>query len=170
MPFKETLHGDSVADDAVAVLLQLRLRATALWRHAVWIRIATLQNTWMVYEYQLPNLNRTWAIHKHNPHPLERMGRVIIEHNFHPGRGPELLNDLYIDGLVQERRNSSKLAMELVLSCTNPSMYRCRKTSYIYISYSREISEDMYHFMCILTYYRSKEYHMRLFQWSHYLI
>ena len=28
-----------------------------------------------------------------------------------------------IDGLVQERRNSSALAMELRLSCTKPSMY-----------------------------------------------
>ena len=30
--------------------------------------------------------------------------------------------DMYIDGLVQERRNSSALAMELRLSCTNPSI------------------------------------------------
>ena len=29
----------------------------------------------------------------------------------------------YIDGLVQERRNSSVLAMELRLSCINPSVY-----------------------------------------------
>ena len=29
-----------------------------------------------------------------------------------------------IDGLVQERRTSSALAMELGLSCTNPSRYR----------------------------------------------
>ena len=29
----------------------------------------------------------------------------------------------YIDGLVQERRNSSALAMELRMSCTNPSIY-----------------------------------------------
>ena len=29
----------------------------------------------------------------------------------------------YIDGLVQERRNSSALAMELRLFCTNPSIY-----------------------------------------------
>ena len=29
---------------------------------------------------------------------------------------------LYFDGLVQERRNSSALAMELRLSCTNPSI------------------------------------------------
>ena len=29
----------------------------------------------------------------------------------------------YIDRLVQERRNSSALAMELRLSCTNPSIY-----------------------------------------------
>ena len=29
----------------------------------------------------------------------------------------------YIDGLVQERRNSSAVAMELRLSCTNPLIY-----------------------------------------------
>ena len=29
----------------------------------------------------------------------------------------------YVDGLVQERRNSSALAMELRLSCSNPLMY-----------------------------------------------
>ena len=29
-----------------------------------------------------------------------------------------------IDGLVQERRNSSALAMELRLSCTKPSIYQ----------------------------------------------
>ena len=31
--------------------------------------------------------------------------------------------DDHIDGLMQERRNSSALAMELHLSCTNPSIY-----------------------------------------------
>ena len=30
---------------------------------------------------------------------------------------------LYVNGLVQERRNSSALAMELRLSCTNPSIW-----------------------------------------------
>ena len=30
---------------------------------------------------------------------------------------------LHTDGLVQERLNSSALAMELRLSCTNPSVY-----------------------------------------------
>ena len=30
----------------------------------------------------------------------------------------------HTDGLVQERRNSSALAMELPLSCANPSIYR----------------------------------------------
>ena len=29
----------------------------------------------------------------------------------------------HIDGLVQEKRNSKALAMELRLSCTNPSIY-----------------------------------------------
>ena len=33
--------------------------------------------------------------------------------------------DLHFDGLVQERRNSSALAMELCLSCINPSIWRC---------------------------------------------
>ena len=32
------------------------------------------------------------------------------------------LADLYMDRLVQERCNSSALAMELRLSCTNPSI------------------------------------------------
>ena len=31
--------------------------------------------------------------------------------------------DKYIDGLVQERRNSSALTMALRLSCTKPSIY-----------------------------------------------
>ena len=31
--------------------------------------------------------------------------------------------DAYIDGLVQERRNSIANALELRLSCTNPSIY-----------------------------------------------
>ena len=31
----------------------------------------------------------------------------------------------HIDGLVQEKRNSSALAMELRLSCTNPSTFQC---------------------------------------------
>ena len=31
--------------------------------------------------------------------------------------------DAYIDGLVQERRNSIATALELRLSCTNPSIY-----------------------------------------------
>ena len=31
--------------------------------------------------------------------------------------------DVYSDGLVQERRNSSAIAMELRLSCTNPSIW-----------------------------------------------
>ena len=30
---------------------------------------------------------------------------------------------VYVDGLVQERRNSIANALELRLSCTNPSMY-----------------------------------------------
>ena len=55
---------------------RLRQHASALWRHAVWIRIVPSHNTWMGYEYSLPNMNRPRAIHKHDPHPLETMGRV----------------------------------------------------------------------------------------------
>ena len=39
-----------------------------------------------------------------------------------PYTGECLVSRLYIDGLVQERRNSSSLAMELHLSCINPSI------------------------------------------------
>ena len=74
--FKETRLGDDVADDAVAMLLPLWLHAAALWRHAVWMRIVTSHNAWMGYEYSLQNWNRPRTIHKHNPHPLEAMGRV----------------------------------------------------------------------------------------------
>ena len=38
------------------------------------------------------------------------------------------LHVLYIDGLVQERRNSSALTMELCLSCTYPSIYMIYKS------------------------------------------
>ena len=37
--------------------------------------------------------------------------------------------DAHVDGFVQERRNSSALAMELRLSCTNPSMWQERRNS-----------------------------------------
>ena len=74
--YKGTRHGNGVADGAVAKLLRLWQHASALWRHAVWIRIVTSHNTWMGYEYSLPNVNRPRAIHKHHPHPLETMGRM----------------------------------------------------------------------------------------------
>ena len=32
-------------------------------------------------------------------------------------------NDNHLDGLVQERRNSTVNALDLHLSCTNPSIY-----------------------------------------------
>ena len=37
----------------------------------------------------------------------------------------EQSNQHYVDGLVQERRNSIANALELRLSCTNPSMWLC---------------------------------------------
>ena len=67
MPFKGTLHCDSMADGVVAGLLLLWQHTTALWRHPVWIHIVTSHNPWMSYEYSLPKLNRPRATHKHNP-------------------------------------------------------------------------------------------------------
>ena len=40
-----------------------------------------------------------------------------------PPLGDDEVWVLYIEGLMQERRNSSALAMELRLCCTNPSIY-----------------------------------------------
>ena len=39
-----------------------------------------------------------------------------------------IIYSIYINGLVRKRRNSSALAMELRLSCTNPSIYAAKYT------------------------------------------
>ena len=44
---------------------------------------------------------------------------------------PNDVHNVYVDGLVQERRNSSALAMELRLSCPNPSMCLRQTASWI---------------------------------------
>ena len=67
--FKGTRHGDGMAGVAVTMLLRLWEHATALWRHAVGIRIVTSHKSWMGYEYSTTILNRPWAINEHNPHP-----------------------------------------------------------------------------------------------------
>ena len=59
---------------------------------------------------------------------------------------------LHIDGLVQERRNPSALAMELHLSCTNPLIYNTLTTSLIWFL----ISSPFRWWMCI---------HVCWFQW-----
>ena len=76
MSFKGTRHGDGDVDSVVAKMLQLWQHASALCRHAVWIRIVTSHNAWMDYEYLLPNLNPPMAIYKHNPHHLVKMGPI----------------------------------------------------------------------------------------------
>ena len=40
--------------------------------------------------------------------------------------------ETYIDGLVQERHNSIANALELRLSCTNPSIWTCQKCGLFY--------------------------------------
>ena len=44
-------------------------------------------------------------------------------HNRNSYNGQMASFNVYIDGLVQERRNSIANALELHLSCTNPSIY-----------------------------------------------
>ena len=43
---------------------------------------------------------------------------------------------VYIDGLMQERRNSSALAMELRLSCINPSIFCEQMTHEIWMNFT----------------------------------
>ena len=73
------------------------------------------------------------------PHAFDVMTFMTCIHNeaFHAAfsQGPcvgiyqdrstfcEICSENHIDGLVQERRNSSALAMELCLSCINPSIW-----------------------------------------------
>ena len=47
----------------------------------------------------------------------------------------EFTDTYYIDGLVQERRNSIANALELRLSCTNSSIYMHYKVSFCWESY-----------------------------------
>ena len=47
---------------------------------------------------------------------------VIMSHLIVRSLKSSECDNTYVDGLVQERRNSSVLAMELHLSCINPSM------------------------------------------------
>ena len=56
--------------------------------------------------------------------------------------GSVSMSDCYdIDGLVQERRNSIVLAMELCLSCTNPLICYETMASVVYIS-NLELTKD----------------------------
>ena len=60
-------------------------------------------------------------MHKHLPQIYQELEKVYLI------CGGETVTR-YIDGLVQERRNPSALAIESRLSCTNPSIYEdmCR--------------------------------------------
>ena len=48
---------------------------------------------------------------------------MVILFIWSPDEGQQNAGLAHIDGLVQERRNSSALAMELRLSCNDPSIY-----------------------------------------------
>ena len=54
----------------------------------------------------------------HNAHGIKIESKLLFSNIV------QILGNRNIDGLVQERRNSSALAMELCLSCTNPSIRR----------------------------------------------
>ena len=51
-----------------------------------------------------------------------------------PNRLPESWNKVHIDGFVQKRRNSSALAMELRLSCTNPLIHHRHQLTHIFMN------------------------------------
>ena len=54
---------------------------------------------------------------------LRRVAKWVLIHLFSQGNiHVYTCHCVYIDGLVQERRHSSALAMELCISCTNPSI------------------------------------------------
>ena len=63
------------------------------------------------------------------PHLWLLLTLLMTSHNMKPSQSSWYLSvgnttlSLYIDGLVQELRNSSAIAMELHLSCTNPLMW-----------------------------------------------
>ena len=59
-----------------------------------------------------------------NPLYSITLAMITVGHKFAQLSWHNIYNPwLSIDGLVQERRNSSALAMELRLSCTNPSVW-----------------------------------------------
>ena len=53
---------------------------------------------------------------------------------------------LHFDGLVQERLNSSALAVELRLSCTNPSIYLLLSVNAVLVLLSVIFREVYIHF------------------------
>ena len=52
-----------------------------------------------------------------------------------------------IDGLVQERQNSSALAMELRLSCTHPSV--CTELNWIQLNAYQRLGAELQYLQCI---------------------
>ena len=64
---------------------------------------------------------------------------------------------IFFDGLVQERRNSSALAKELRLSCTNPSILCMNNLNFRYESWLFSMSE--YHKCLIYLHLIRQNYH-----------
>ena len=54
--------------------------------------------------------------------PAEIQKEVDESKHWLVGKFQRFISEVYVEGFVQERRNSSALAMELRLSCTNPLM------------------------------------------------
>ena len=55
---------------------------------------------------------------------MRQHGTTTLDTYASPSTWDRLQYKQYIDGLLQEKRNSSALAMELRLSCTKPSIHR----------------------------------------------
>ena len=68
----------------------------------------------------------------------------------------DIFHDGYVDGLVQERRKSIASAVELRLSCTNPSIFSFGKTPPLYWN-TRHANH--YSFCLIITHFRPSNPH-----------
>ena len=86
----------------------------------------------------LYQINTVTLIQKNSVH--QRLTTQKLEHDTHTFEYSQPLS--HVDGLVQERRYSSALAMELRFSCTNPS------TSYCWLSARRKTAVTLVHYDC----------------------
>ena len=102
----------------------------------IWI-IGSFQSWWHFIDTNVRNkdgavVTQCSPYHEH----ISRDVLFILFVLYHDGGD---FTDPYADGLVQEIRNSSALAMELRLSCTNPSMWCYLYTRFVTVLFQNSI-------------------------------